>query len=144
MKKTLTLLLIIIALGFVRCTADDVTDDELLITYPDSGAFGINILDTSNTITGGHDFSFTAKIPEKGGLTIRITRFDKGDWYVDNVSVQYWNVFAYDAVSQSQTFSSSAVSKTIDLHLEFRSGKYLFEFFENDDSDPTFINLVDI
>lgn len=144
MKTILTLLLIGITLSFMQCTADDVADDQILITYPDSGNYGINILDTLATISGGNDFSLSAKIPENGDLTIRITKLDKGNWFIESSSVQYWNVFPYDAITQSQSFSSSVESKTSDLHLEFRSGKYLFEFFENEDSDPTFINIVDI
>ena len=140
MKTILTMALLGVTLFFSRCTTDDVTDDQLNIIYPDSGAFGINILDTSNSFSGNYNFSFSAKIPEKGDLAVRITKFDKGNWYVDNVSVKYWTVSVYDPVSQSQTFSSSVVSNTCDLHLEFRAGKYLFEFFENEDANPTFIH----
>lgn len=144
MKIPFILFLFVVAISFTRCSSNDVTDEQFLITYSDSGAYGENILDTSITSYVGNEFSFSANIPEKGDLTIRITKLGNGNWYIDDVSVKFWNVFTYDPITESQTFSSSAVSQTSDLEMEIRSGKYLFEFFENEDSDPTFTKVIEI
>lgn len=144
MRIALTLLVFAPFLIFTRCAPKPATEEELLIIYPDSGYFGINILDTANILGRGNDFSFTANIPDKGSLVIRLTKVSSGNWYVDPASVSYWAISLYDPASQSQTFTSTSVSKTCDLHLEIQSGTYLLEYFENDDSDPSFTNNLEI
>jgi hypothetical protein len=144
MKTVFTLLVFSSFLILTRCAPVAATEEELLMIYPDSAAFGINILDTTNVITKGSDFSFSAIIPEKGSLVVRLTKVSSGNWYVNPATVSYWAVSVYDPASQSQTFTSTTVSKTCDLHLEIQSGKYLLEYYENDDSNPTFTRSVDI
>ena len=144
MKTSLPLVLIVLAFTFTRCVSTAVTDDQLLITYPDSGSYGINVLDTGNAINGGNDFSFSAKIPEKGSLVVRITKTSGGNWYVDQSTTSYWVVSTYDPVSKSQTFSTSTVSQTSDVKIEMQSGMYQLEFYENDRSNPTFTYVLDV
>jgi hypothetical protein len=144
MKTVLPLVLIAIVFTFTRCVTTAVTDDQVLIIYPDSGAYGINVLDTGNAINGGNDFSFSAKIPEKGSLVVRITKTSGGNWYVDQSSTSYWVISTYDPVTKSQTFSTSTVSQTSDVKIEIQSGTYQLEFYENDSSNPTFTYVLDV
>jgi len=144
MKTILTILVFAPFLIFTRCAPKAPTAEELLIIYPDSGLYGINVLDTTNAINRGNDFSFTVKIPDKGSLVVRFTKVSNGNWYVEPSSISYWATSLYDPISKSQTFTSTTVSKTCDLHLEIQPGKYLLEYFENDDSNPTFTSSLEI
>ena len=144
MKILLTFVALIAFFAVTSCGPEAITEEQVLITYPDSGTYGVNILDTGNAIKNGSDFSFAAKIPEKGSLSVRITKISSANWNVDESTVSNWAISAYDPVSKSQTFTATQVSGTSDVYVELQPGEYELEYYENDDSNPTFTYTLEI
>lgn len=132
------------SLNLIRCTPSSSTTTTTEITYADSGAFGINLLDEDVLDYSGSEFSLYAKIPENGDLVIKLIRLQNSAWFVGFSSISNWSVSDYNWSEKSQTFTAISGNVECDLKLEMEAGKYLIEYYENGSSELTSSKEIEI
>lgn len=127
--KGLTLLkTFIICLFFASCDKEDST-----IIYPESGSYGLNILDKEKTVYKTGTYSMHAILPKGSTLKVKI----KGDfhWSFDAVSNNTgWEYSSWNS-DNSRTFTSKKTGE-----IDF---KIMLESFANE-PNKTYTNKIDI
>ena len=115
----------------------------LLYSYPASGSFGPNILNSLATKTLLNlSTSLRAEITTGGALKVII--FGGGTWKV-NSPITNWTVEDFNAAKQWQIFTVTESGKVSDLPIVFTSpGTYKIEYYENNDSFATRVKQLTI
>jgi len=144
MKYVPAFAIIVLTTLFFSCSKTDSTDDESNIEYVDTGAYGVNLLDTSITNFQGNEFSFSATIPKDEDLVIKLKKVSGGNWFISSGTEKNWALSSYDSSTESQTFSAINDEEICDLKMEILTGKYIIEYYENEDSSPTRIKEIEI
>jgi hypothetical protein len=127
------------------------------ITYPNTGNYGINLLNEDSTefVSSGYleswgpnfdreiYYSLNSELPEGTSLVITISRTtDYGLWYYQNGSGLNLIVQDYDFSSNTQNFSAYGQSVT-DLKMVFvDSGSAKIEIFENGATEATHVKNI--
>ncbi|HET6557794.1 MAG TPA: hypothetical protein VFG54_10805 [Prolixibacteraceae bacterium] len=142
---------------FVKNTPFVIT--QPLITYPETGLHGNNILSLTKTnFVGGMyvEQSLSAQLAKGTALKIKITSLKadsvyipatdtteakyniiKGMWAYEVFSRINWTVTTFDQRNYTQTFTAIEPDKTCDLLIFFEKGSYLIEYFEMNATLPT-------
>lgn len=144
MKHFPSFVFLILTCVFISCSKSDTLTGESEFVYADSANYGPNLLDTSVTKFYGSDFSFSAKIPKDGKLTVKLKKLNTGNWFISAGTETNWTLSSYDSSTGTQTFTAISAEKTCDMKMEVHAGKYVIEYFEGDDSNPTRIKEFDI
>lgn len=130
-----------------------------LISYPDSGTYGDNILSLSKTTyNGGTDIqhSLAAQLPRGASLKIKITSLGSdyiilGDtitptpkpvWGAVFGTSTNWSISTFDYSTYSQTFSAQESNKSCDALMLFERGSFLIEYFEMNATLPTWKKTI--
>lgn len=115
----------------------------IVISYPDEGLYGENILSISKTnFQAGleNPLSFSANILKGADLKIKISSLNANSdstWvYVFNSKIN-WLVSDFDMEKRTQTFTVLESGKNSDLQMFFEEGSYLIEYFEMNALTPT-------
>jgi len=129
-----------------------------LVTYPETGLNGANILYLSKTSyhAGGVANSLAAILPEGTALKIKITALSadttivpatdstaativvtKPAWYMEVISDINWSISDFDFTNYTQSFTAVESDKSCDLKIYFDSGSFLIEYFEMNATVPT-------
>ncbi|NDP19491.1 MAG: hypothetical protein GZ091_00205 [Paludibacter sp.] len=121
-----------------------------MITYPDRGDSGINILSDSITSIHPRDFyssttvyySMTANLPQ--GTSLRVVL--KGSkWYYRAIPVPVnWTVGIYDESSKVQEFSVNKNNTPNDIAMLFDAGTVTIEYYENGAITPTRVKQLNV
>jgi hypothetical protein len=106
-------------------------EKKLLITYPSTGAYGVNVLALadSSSLTDINGYSLCAELGKKAKLKIIITQLSgSGVWFYTDENG--WTVNSY--VGGSQQFESNNDGK-IDLYITFENGpgSCKVDYYEN-------------
>lgn len=115
----------------------------IVISYPDEGLYGANILSISKTNFPaglGTPLSFSANILKGAELKIKISSLNPSSdsvWVFNFNSNINWLVSDFDMVKRTQTFTVIESGKKSDLEMFFEEGTYLIEYFEMNASTPT-------
>lgn len=132
---------------------------QSLITYPETGINGDNILSLSKTtFASGMDnsYSLAAHLDKGAALKIKITSLSadttttllsdtshvatnihKAVWYYGYSSGINWSISDFDQTNYTQTFTAIEPDKTCDLKVFFDPGSFLIEYFEMNSVTPT-------
>ncbi len=123
--------------NFISNTKYPIT--QTLINYPSTGFFGINILNLADTIFSSSDnYSFSAQLMPFMNLTIKITGLTANStWVYYPSTIINWLISIYNAKTITQTMSSINPGQLCDLEVNFSSGSYLIEYYENNSASPT-------
>lgn len=143
--------------NFIKNTSFVIT--QSLITYPETGLHGDNILSLTKTTFLGDNYaehSFSAKLAKGTALKIKITSLNadttfipatdtteakmiinKGIWSYEVFSRINWSVSTFNQNNYTQIFTAIEPDKTCDLLLFFEKGNYLIEYFEMNATVPT-------
>jgi hypothetical protein len=124
---------------------------KLLITYPDAGNYGANVLNTKDSVfllsqtyqSTMHHYSMKADLPI--GTTLKII-MKKGVWVYGALPAPInWTVSTYNTPTQTQVFNVVESGKPNDIDLMFISaGIVTIEFYENGATTPTRIKQIAI
>lgn len=109
-----------------------------LISYPETGLNGDNILALSKTTYSSAGYcSFAAQLDKGATLKIKITslssdtsKTSKSYWYYVLGSSINWVISDFNQTTYSQTFTSINASQSCDLKMQFDGGTFLIEYFE--------------
>ena len=127
--------------GFIESAAFPVTGSP--IEYPETGAFGKNLLALGDTLyTSEYSLSLAAKLPSHNSLKIIIKGLsaDPG-WGIVVGSGANWSIS--DFRENLQIFYSINSGTDCDLHMEnFHPGKYLIEYYESTAKRPTRSKII--
>jgi len=143
--------------NFIKNTPFVVT--QSLITYPETGLHGSNILSLTKINYVGGDYtehSLSAQLAKGTALKIKITSLSadtviisptdtteaiinitKGMWYYSVGSQINWSISTFNQSNYTQTFTAIEPDKTCDLVMFFQKGSYLIEYFEMNSTVPT-------
>lgn len=122
--------------------------EPLVISYPDQGLYGENVLNISKTeFPAGLSIplSFSANILKGASLKIKISSLNTNSnnvWVYVNNSVINWLVSDFDMENRTQTFTVLEPGKNADLQMYFEEGTYLFEYYEMNATTPTISKIV--
>jgi len=144
MKHLPILALLFLASLLISCSKSDDSNGASEFVYADTADYGANLLDTNVTKYSGSEFSFSAKIPKEGKLTIKLKKTNGGNWFIAMGTEKNWAVSKYDSNTNTQVFTSISAEKTCDLQMEILAGIYIIEYYENDASSPTRIKEIEI
>ena len=125
---------------------------ESIISYPQSGAYGLNLLYLSGgQYVSGPDnrYSLAAVLPENITLKIKLTalsadtvlipasdttaaeqQITRKKWYYFWGSGMNWAVSPFDERTGTQVFTAVESGRTCDIQLFFERGSFLIEYFE--------------
>jgi hypothetical protein len=104
------------------------------IKYPESGKFGVNILDRNKTVYPAGNYSMKAILPEGTNLKVKI--IDRDHWAYPAFQVETgWNPSSWNSIDNSRAFTST---RSGDIDFEIRLMK-----IENT-SEYTYPNKIDI
>ncbi len=123
----------LIILSFFSCKKSKI------ITYPENGAYGINILNKGNTDFSSEEYSLAANLGRRANLKIKIISTSNGIWFYAVGSENNWTISSYNG---TQTFTSVNKGDKCDLYFLLHSGAYLIEYYENEDSSPTYTKSI--
>jgi len=129
------LLLIFISLFLFSCKK------RIIIKYPENGNYGLNVLAKEKIVYPSDSYSFAANLNKKTSVKIRIINNLGGPWFISVGSEENWAVSEYNG---TQTFTSVNEGLNCDLNIQFFSGEYVIEYFENKDSSPSFTKMITI
>jgi hypothetical protein len=138
--------------NFISKTKFEVT--EYIISYPNNGINGDNILSLSKTTyNGGLDIphSLAAQLAGGTALKIKLTSLttisepdtsksinvNKAVWYYGYGSSINWSISVFDNTNFTQTFTAIESDKSCDLRMYFEKGSFLIEYFEMNSTLPT-------
>jgi hypothetical protein len=137
--------------NFISKTKFEITG--YIISYPDNGINGDNILSLSKTTySGGQDIRHSLAANLAGGTTLKIkitslttitTETDtstteyKPVWYYGYGTGINWSISLFDNTNSSQTFTAIESDKSCDLSIHFEKGSFLIEYFEMSATLPT-------
>lgn len=143
--------------NFIKNTSFVIT--QSLITYPETGLYGDNILSLTKTnykVSTNGILSVNAQLSRGTALKIQITSlaYDtiypvptdttvgtpvvlKGMWGYYLGSGSNWLITTFDMDKLTQTFTAIEPDKTCDLRINFEKGIYLIEYFEMNATVPT-------
>ena len=128
-----------------------------LISYPENGMYGENILFKDNIeMASNIKYSMAAELPQANNLKIRLSG---GMWYYQVLPnpPRNWEVSTYDQNAKTQTFTSLEPGADCDLEIRFAPPKVVddsinephitndyikVEYFENMSSTPTFEKII--
>jgi hypothetical protein len=114
-----------------------------LMTYPETGTYGKNILsDAVTSVKKGSNYSMKADVPE--GVSLKIVVKD-GMWYYMGLPAPLnWSVNQYDTTNKRQEFTVMESGKSNDLNFIPDTGtsegtkRYItIEYYENSPTIPT-------
>lgn len=142
---------------FISETNFEVT--QSLITYPERGMYGDNILSMSKTTFPANMDStlcLAAQLAKGAALKIKITSMSadatsttpsdttkvsgtvrKAFWFYAPSSNLNWTVSDFDQTNYTQTFTAIEPGKACDLKMFFEAGSFLIEFYEMNSATPT-------
>ncbi len=142
---------------FISKTKFEVT--QSLITYPETGDYGDNILSLSKTAFGAgsnHSVSLAAHLSKGTALKIKIismsadttstapsdtskvtTPARKAGWFFAASFGVNWTISAFDETNYTQTFTAIDPDKSCDLMMYFDPGSFKIEYYEMNSSTPT-------
>jgi hypothetical protein len=148
--------------NFIKNTPFEIT--QSLITYPEKGLYGDNILSLTQTnykaSTGGilNNLSMNVHLLRGSALKIQITSLDydtiyylppdpivgspgavylSGKWGYTMGTGSNWLIDNFDINKMTQIFTALESDKTCDLQISFERGTYLIEYFEMNATEPT-------
>jgi hypothetical protein len=139
--------------NFISKTKFEITG--YIISYPDNGLNGDNILSLSKTTyNGGLDISLShslaAQLANGTELKIKITSLTTITTQDDTSTTEYkpvwgygygtginWSISLFDNTNFSQTFTAIESDKSCDLRMYFEKGSFLIEYFEMGATLPT-------
>jgi len=113
------------------------------ISYPESGFYGENLLDTTNTELSGEDLSLAAELSEGAELKVIITALDSEIWYYRTSSVANWAITAFDDVNKTQTFIAINDDHKCDLLMNFHSRHFRIDYYEMGSEEVTFSKIYE-
>nr|WP_299384908.1 hypothetical protein [Allomuricauda sp.] len=122
---------------FVEGTDFEIT--EYLITYPENGEWGSNILDPSRTEYSGFNWSLSAHLTHGTSVKIKTTALDGGE-----ISVALGTSLNWEVSKDLNEFTSSKSGEKCDLLIDFFPGSYLIEYFEMNSETPTFSKEITV
>jgi hypothetical protein len=116
------------------------------ITYPASGVYGINVLNTADTLfASGTYYSFTADLPS--GTSLKVCAQDavgsNGGLGYDLTSLNGWFSWAPAVTGDCWTMESSRTG-LINLRLMAAAGDVTINFYENGSLTPTRVKIIHI
>ena len=144
MKHLPILALLILSSLIISCTKSDTSNEASEFKYADTANYGPNLLDTNVTQFKGSEFSFSAKIPKDGKLTVKLKKLTTGNWFISQGTETNWAVSNFDSSTGTQTFTAISAEKTCDMKMEVLSGKYEIEYYENESNGPTRVKQIEI
>lgn len=143
--------------NFISKTKFAVT--QSLITYPETGINGDNILSLTKTnfnSGSNNTLSLTAQLARMTALKIKITslsadttkipstdttkviiNINKALWFYALGTSINWSISDFDMTNYTQTFTALAPDKSCDLKMFFDKGSFLIEYFEMNSAVPT-------
>lgn len=142
--------------NFIAKSKFEVT--KSLITYPETGTFGANVLSLTKTDFGIRPYanlSLVAELAKGTALKIRITSLSadtsstvptdtskvtttirKAGWFYALGTNRNWSISNFDPINYIQTFTAIEPDKACDLQMTFDQGKFLIEYFEMNSATP--------
>lgn len=141
--------------NFIAKTKFEVT--QSLITYPETGNFGDNVLSLTKTSFGARpetNLSLAAKLSQGTTLKIKITSLTadttstvpadtsktttrKAGWFYAPSTNINWIVSNFDPVNYTQTFTAIEPGKACDMEITFDQGSFLIEYYEMNSATPS-------
>jgi len=137
---------------------------ESLIDYPQTGAYGPNILYKTATdcISGTSALnSFAAKIPVNGALKIMISSLSSDTiyfpatdstaasviitpniWLYSQINKVNWNVSTFDVNTNTQIFTVAMDGENSDLRIYFDKGSFLISYYEMNSVLPNYSKTI--
>ncbi len=131
---------------------------QSLITYPETGINGDNILSLSRTAYGTRpntSLSLAAQLAKGTALKIKITSLSadtttvshtgtsqgtnterKATWFYALGSNVNWTISDFDLTNYSQTFTANESDKACNLGISFDKGSFLIEYYEMNSATP--------
>lgn len=142
--------------NFIAKSKFEVT--KSLITYPETGTFGANVLSLTKTDFGTRpntNLSLVAELAKGTALRIKITSLSadtsstvptdtskvtttirKAGWFYALGTNRNWSISNFDPINYIQTFTAIEPDKACDLQMTFDQGKFLIEYFEMNSATP--------
>jgi hypothetical protein len=115
------------------------------ISYTESGAHGLNVLNASTTAFSGalsDHYSMSASVPAGSSIKVKLQLttdpFNGMDvWFYESGSAQNMTVSAYNETTNQQEFQSNG-GGNIELNMSFKgNGSATVEIYENGATTPT-------
>ena len=142
--------------NFIAKTKFEVT--KSLITYPETGTYGANVLSLTKTDFGTRpntNLSLVAELAKGTALKIKITSLSadtssraptdtskvtttirKAGWFYALGTNRNWSISNFDPINYIQTFTAIEPDKACDLQITFDQGSFLIEYFEMNSATP--------
>ena len=142
--------------NFIAKTEFEVT--QSLITYPETGTYGANVLSLTKTDFGTRpntNLSLFAELAKGTALKIKITSLSadtssmvhpetgkvtttirKAGWFYALGTNRNWSISNFDPVNYVQSFTAIEPDKACDLQITFDKGSFLIEYFEMNSATP--------
>jgi len=136
-------LLVITAMLSVSISCENEKESKPTISYPESGFYGENLLDTTNTELSGEDLSLAAELSEGAELKVIITALDSKVWYYRVSSVANWAITTFDDVNKTQTFTAINDDHRCDLLMNFNSRYFRIDYYEMGSEEVTFSKIYE-
>ncbi len=133
--------IIIITLAFFYSCKKDQPEE---IIYPETGLFGINILDKTNVSYTPAQSSFTAEVLNGAKLKIVITAQNEGIWYYRLNSINNWTITTFEKESKSQIFKALSNNQKCDLSIRFETGSFKIDYYEMGDSLISYTKTIQV
>lgn len=135
---------------YVKQFMDNTTyKPKLLITYPEAGTFGVNLLNTKDSVYylsqtyqyARTKFSMKAQLPT--GTSLKVI-MKNGVWFYTVIPYPInWTVSTYDFTTQTQVFNVTESGKPNDIDIEFQNASNItIEIYENGASTPTRVKKI--
>ena len=141
---------------FITTTNFEIT--ESLIDYPETGLYGKNLLNRTDTLFAAsmnNPCSLHAILPESTKLKVKISfvstisdsnsdstnhsavSFRKPGWLYSVSSNHNWSITIFDTNTYTQTFTAVEDNGSCDLRLYFEKGRFRVDFYEMGSATPT-------
>lgn len=125
-----------------------------LISYPEKGLHGFNILSLSKThfiASWNTSLSMAANLAKETALKIKVSALDTTIRNVNGMVPRWgqamgfelnWSISRFDEKNYSQTYTAIDAGKSCDLLLFFDEGSFIIEYFEMNSLKPTRTKIV--
>lgn len=99
------------------------------VTYPATGYYGVNLLDTLATQIPEGTVSLAADLRKGARLKLVITSLDEGIWYYNVGSGVNWAINTFDEVNHCQTFNAVNDGQKCDLNMTFMTKSIRIDYY---------------
>lgn len=145
MKKITLIIATIYSFIIISCVKTPISSTQII--YPNSGAYGINLLDSTTINYNSGNYTFKAIVPANQSLKVKLSGI--ASWSYDIGKIGNWYYTDYNSIENSRIFYSnhnSVYEMEINVYYPPNSNRdsLKIEVFENISNTPTRVKNIKI